>query len=268
VTLQIGAAAATASVLAGVFVMWQTAAPTSFVAVNLAALLVALALAASSPLWRRVPVPTALLVACAVGAIALPLVAGPSVEGVRRWLALGGLLVQPAAVLVPALALWLAGQRTWWATAAVIATAAALAAQPDRALAATLATALLPAAVMRRGWTTALRLAVALCAFAATLLRPDPLPPVPHVEGVVRDAFAASPALGTVALLGQAALLAPALDRSLPPLARATWVATWSTLVLAALVGDYPTPLTGYGASAILGYGLALCVLARMRRQE
>lgn len=267
-TLRIGAAAATASVTAGVFIMGQTAAPTSFGAVNLAALLVALALAAATSLWSRAPVPTALLVACAAGAVALPLVAGPSVEGVRRWLALGGLLVQPAVVLVPALALCVAGRRTWWATSAVIATSAALTMQPDRALAATLAAALLPAAVMRRTPTSALRLIVALGAVAVTLIRPDPLTPVPHVEDVVRDALAASPLLGMVALIGQLVLLAPALDRRLPPLARATWAATWTTLVIAALVGDYPTPLTGYGASAILGFGLALGVLARMRRQE
>ncbi len=37
--------------------------------------------------------------------------------------------------------------------------------------------------------------------------------------------------------------------------------AAWSLVVLAALMGNYPTPLVGYGGSAIVGYLLSLAVL-------
>jgi hypothetical protein len=36
---------------------------------------------------------------------------------------------------------------------------------------------------------------------------------------------------------------------------------TWVTVIAFAIFGDYPTPLVGYGSSAILGYCLSAAVL-------
>jgi hypothetical protein len=38
--------------------------------------------------------------------------------------------------------------------------------------------------------------------------------------------------------------------------------ATWAAVIAFAIVGNYPTPLVGYGSSAILGYCLSATVLA------
>ena len=40
------------------------------------------------------------------------------------------------------------------------------------------------------------------------------------------------------------------------------FVALWATAIAAAAIGNYPTPLVGYGASAIIGYLLGLAPLA------
>ena len=59
-------------------------------------------------------------------------------------------------------------------------------------------------------------------------------------------------------------LLAVSLVTSLALILRAPTPARWplagalSGFVLAALLGDYPTPLIGYGAASIIGLGLAL----------
>jgi len=39
--------------------------------------------------------------------------------------------------------------------------------------------------------------------------------------------------------------------------------ATWAAVVAAAALGNFPTPLVGYGGSAIIGYLISLAVLPR-----
>ncbi len=42
----------------------------------------------------------------------------------------------------------------------------------------------------------------------------------------------------------------------------AVFGATWLAVIAFAIVGNYPTPLVGYGSSAIVGYCLSAAVLA------
>ena len=41
------------------------------------------------------------------------------------------------------------------------------------------------------------------------------------------------------------------------------FAATWTGTIAAAVLGDYPTPVVGYGGSAILGYALSLSAFRR-----
>ena len=41
----------------------------------------------------------------------------------------------------------------------------------------------------------------------------------------------------------------------------------WSGVVVAAALGNYPTPLVGYGGSAVLGYLLSVALLSNVVRE-
>jgi len=44
----------------------------------------------------------------------------------------------------------------------------------------------------------------------------------------------------------------------------AVFGAVWLAAILAAALGNYPTPFVGYGASAIIGYALSLLALPKL----
>lgn len=96
---------------------------------------------------------------------------------------------------------------------------------------------------------------------AACLLRPDPLEPVPHVEGIVGMAMARGPMLAVAALVSLAVLpFAQALLLERPVgLVLATYTAG---LLMAAWLGHHPVPVLGYGVSPILGYYGAVTLAA------
>ena len=98
----------------------------------------------------------------------------------------------------------------------------------------------------------------ALLALFAVEFWPN-LPPQPFVERVFFDAFSKSVVTG--AMLALSLIAGLTLILRAPGAERATRYALAGTLlgfILASLVGDYPTPLIGYGAAAIVGIGLAL----------
>ncbi|MFV4677353.1 hypothetical protein ACNJU9_21265, partial [Mycobacterium tuberculosis] len=109
----------------------------------------------------------------------------------------------------------------------------------------------------------------ALAALVSTLavvvaeLRPDPLAPVPEVEGIVRLAAAVAPIL---AVLGVAAIagavltpLALARPRNAPVRDEALVLTTYFVVTaLAPAFGAFPVPLMGMGISPILGAWLGL----------
>jgi peptidoglycan/LPS O-acetylase OafA/YrhL len=140
----------------------------------------------------------------------------------------------------------------------MIIAALALALQPDRAMAGTLLAGLLVVAMRQRGVGVVTALAAAMIGFVVTLLRPDDLPATPFVERVVADAFTRSAVAGGALVAGVALLLLPACNRGEP--AR-VFAAVWLAIFLAAMVGNYPTPLLGYGGSGIIGYLISLAAL-------
>ncbi|HEX8674221.1 MAG TPA: hypothetical protein VF710_20150, partial [Longimicrobium sp.] len=101
--------------------------------------------------------------------------------------------------------------------------------------------------------------------FVVTLVRPDTLPAVPYVDRILFTSFGVHPLAG-LAVVGGALLLAvPALaGRKLDARgadACAVFAVAWLGMVLAAALGNYPTPLVGYGGSSVLGYVLSLAFL-------
>ena len=187
------------------------------------------------------------------------LVAGVSMEGVRRWVALGPIQLHAASLLVP-LAAWLAAQRLETATAIPLAaTLLVLAAQPDAAAVLALTLALGAVALIdksKRKIAGSLVAVGAACA-AWALSRPDPLPAVDHVELVVRRAFETSPTLGPLAAVALIAVpLAMLWSRRTP--AALALAAAWAGFVLANLLANYPAPVIGAGAAPVLGWLLSV----------
>lgn len=197
------------------------------------------------------------------------LVTGVSIEGVRRWIALGPIQLHAASLLVP-LAVWTAAQRLDAIAALLLAaTLAVLAAQPDAA--AVLALTLGIGAVglidkTKSRWALAVVAVGAVCAGWA-LSRPDPLPAVGHVELVVRRSLEASPTLGALALVALIAVPTAMLWPRRTPASLAL-AAAWAGFVLANLIANYPAPVIGAGASPVLGWLLSISLASARARAK
>jgi hypothetical protein len=245
-----------AATLAGLVYLATTGAPATMLAANAGALLLGLLVVA---IGRSFVAPASLVVV-AGGAMFATALLGVAPEGAARWVRIAGLSLQPSLILLPAAIVLHLLRRDAATSAGIVAIAAGLALQPDRAMAAVLLAALL-AGGRRSG---AVPTVAAALAFAVTLLRPDTLPAVPWVDGVLASAVAAGFVPGTAAILGTLVLLLPALAglRDGRPAPRA-FGACWIAIVAAAALGNYPMPLVGFGGSAILGYLLAAGTLPR-----
>ena len=256
------------AVLSGLAYLWLADAPSHNLAINGAALLIGFVLMAildrlSSAYsgWRS----AAIVGSAAV--ILLTALLGQPVEGAARWARVGALFIQPSLILLPILVLAFAGAKGWLSTLGVLVAALALALQPDRAMAGALAASLIAIAMLRPDRMTITAATGASGCFAATLFRPDALPAVPHVDQILYTAFDVHVVAGMTVLMGTVLLVVPALvGFARDPQARALYAThgiVWSAIILAAAVGNYPTPIVGYGGSAILGYFLALAALPK-----
>lgn len=262
----IGALCATGAVGLGLLYLTLAGAPSRALLVNLAALL--LGLGAWGALGRaRSTGPWASGVAVALLAAALLATAlfGMSVEGASRWVNVAGLSVQVSLVTVPVLVTLFARRANAIGAAGVVAAAFALAAQPDRAMAGVLAGCMATLALAQPRRLLVAPILASMAAFVWTMLRPDDLPAVPYVDGVLYSAFSAHALAGGAVVAGSALLLVPALSGAARLSAERHVVlvfgAAWAGIILAAALGNYPTPLVGYGGSAILGYLLSAGLL-------
>ena len=199
---------------------------------------------------------------------------GPETNGMRRWIPVGPILIQPALIVVPAMLVTFTRKPSSWATCGVIVAAIALALQPDRAVSGALLVGLGTITAITRDKHVFAATLVAAIAWIIAMLRPDSLPAVAFVEGVYLQSFQMNAAMGILICLGALAMLAPIFvgwrkyrqsAKALPYLAALT---CWLGLMIAALLGNYPTPLVGYGASAILGYFLSLIFLEDLSSSE
>ncbi|MFN2475331.1 MAG: hypothetical protein ABR526_03200 [Chthoniobacterales bacterium] len=207
-------------------------------------------------------------------AIALVAVAGsflaPAQQGVHRWIDLGPLHINVAALLLPAAVVALAFCGIWSRTgvAFVAAAAALLVLQPD----ASQTTSFLVAVIILLSGSIAPRarrlagIAMALVVVAIAWIRPDPLQPVAEVEGIFPLAFTVSPLLAAAAALASvAASLAPlAIGNAAPAtrrLAAQALTGYFISVAACAAFGAFPVPLVGLGMSFPVGYWIGLALL-------
>lgn len=261
-----GAICAIAAVALGLAYLAMAGAPPRYLLVNSAALAIGfLLLGLAAPLARAGHRARALVTLTLAVMLLLATLFGRSVEGATRWLQLGGLTVQPSLILLPLLAVNFARARNAWSTAGVGIAALTLAIQPDRAMAAALAAAMLALVIPRQDRHGLVALAAALAAFAVTMARPDTQGAMPFVDQIFYTAFLVGPLAGLAVVIGAMLLPLPGLfgTRGQETSAGAVFAAMWLAIVAAALIGNYPTPLVGYGGSAIIGYVLSLAAFPR-----
>lgn len=239
------------SCLLGLVYLVVAGAPVTMLAANAGALVLGLAAFAAA---RALPAATVAFVLASAAALLATAVAGLSVDGAARWVRVAGLSVQPSLILMPAALLLHLLRRSRATDISMALIALAMALQPDRGMAGVILAALI-AGGRRSG---ALPIGAAAVAFSVTLVRADDLPAVAFVDGVLFSAPRAGWMQGTAVLGGTLVALLPLLVamRDATPATRAFGVC-WLGIVAAAALGNYPTPMVGYGGSAILGYLLA-----------
>lgn len=195
--------------------------------------------------------------------IVLASLIGPGQSGVHRWIALGPFRWNAAFLCLPAATVAIAamarsGSRLAWLSAAAL--QLALCFQPDASQATAFAAAMIVTVVTTKA-AMATRLTASL-AFAVGAIvactRPDPLQPVPEVEGIIALAYAHSPVTAVISVAALAAVIA-----SPPSLALAVY---FLICAIAPLFGAFPVPLVGMGMSPILGFWLGYGVLTAAPR--
>lgn len=258
-----------AAVAVGAFVSASSGVPAAIWARNLAAWAIGgVAGTAIAATFRPAFLPVALW-AAPVGLAASLLSRG--LQGVHRWIDIGPVHCNTAMLLLPGAVValgMLAGERAW-AWAAAVASLGLLAAQPDASQATTLAlvAVLIVVATVRRPILRGALIAAAAFAAAFAWLRPDPLQPVPEVEGIIGLAWRLSPAVAGLAclLLGALAAVASVGLRSSPPALRLSGLALSLYFLLWAMapaLGAFPVPFVGMGLGPILGAWLGVGLLA------
>ena len=205
-------------------------------------------------------------VPAALAAVALTFL-GPEQEGVHRWLDLGPVQLNGAALVLPLAIVTFERAHAVVAAISFLLIAALLAWQPDISQLAGFAIAAAVLSLVRFGWPgLGISVAIAATAIAVCLSRPDPLEPVVHVEGIFALAWSQSPAIAvTMAVSLAGAVLTPLIVWSAHPLGVVTPVALFAYLTattLAPLFGAYPVPLAGYGLSFVVGWWLGIASMA------
>jgi hypothetical protein len=262
------------AVAMGLAYMLAAGAPSRLVLVNLGALVLgAAAWLGLGRAARSQPGAVGPLILAMAVALLLTAWFGAASDGASRWVTIGPLALQTSLILLPAMIILYSRRPDAIGTAGMTIAALALALQPDRGMAGALAAGLGAFALARPDRLAIIAAAAAIASFCGTLLMPDRLPAMPYVDSVLYTAFDLHPLAGSAVLFGTAALLVPALlcgwrGADERPILLA-FGACWAGIVLAAALGHYPTPLVGYGGSAVLGYLLSVALLpseARLAR--
>lgn len=190
--------------------------------------------------------------------------AGPGQIGVHRWLAIGPLLFNVAALVLPAVIVALArlGRGNRAAQAIALGIAVILALQPDASQAWGFALACLALLLPDRAPSAVVQAIVVIALAALATIRPDPLEPVAEVEQIVSLALSIHPALAALEVTALAVLpigiwaLTPA-DRAARALALYC-----AAISIAPVFGWFPVPLVGAGMSFPIGLWLGIAMLA------
>lgn len=263
----LAASALVAAVASGLLAFRIGDAPAIYLSINAVSLVLALiamfAVPAGRPGGRGATRGATWVVALCLTGMAATLVSDFDLDGVRRWLSVGPVRLHAALLLLPAMLAALPRLPDGWKLASVTAAAAVVLLQPDFASALALGAGFI--ASHWRRWREPLIAAgygvVVLCAIVGAF-RNDPLAPVRFVENMVADSWMLHPGLGMLILAALLfAVAAPVWAKAYHKNSALGVSGAWAGFTAASLIGAYPTPLVGYGAAAILGYGLAIAAL-------
>ena len=235
-------------------------APLRLIALNAGALIVGLAVL----LWGRLPrKPEARLTfaAIATGLLFLPLVTGPDLNGVSRWLPAGPITLQSAPLLLPLIVVLSAQQKGKRGLIVLGCALIALALQPDAAGLAGLGMAGGALAWRHRSLASGLLAAIAIVLAGATI-GAGALEPQLYTENVLAHIWHSAPlataALGAL-LFGAAVWLPQRLAQIRRTEALALSAVMAGQAVIACLA-PFPFPMIGYGTAPIIGFALGLLV--------
>jgi hypothetical protein len=247
----------------GLVYMNVAGAPAAYLAMNVSALVIGFLLVGIAALCAR----SARLSA---GAISLILAAfllltslfGTTAGGATRWIALGGLSVQPSLLILPVMAICFARSHDMLSTVGIAIASLALAMQPDRGMSGALMAGMLVLAFLRPERNAMVAAGTAISGFVASMLQADIQPAMPYVDQILYSSFDVHPLAGMAVLAGAALMIMPSIIGGLYDINRletyAVFGFVWLTVIVAAALGNYPTPLVGYGGSAIIGYVVSL----------
>jgi hypothetical protein len=191
----------------------------------------------------------------------------PGQAGIHRWIDAGPLHVNIAAMLLPLAIVALGETAVPVFLVGTGAIAALLVAQPDASQATGFALAAALLCLGRRDLSPATTFGGLLGLAALTILawlRPDPLQPVPEVEGVFALLASTSLPLAAAAAVSLAATALLPLRRKSPGRrmpSGAPLAAYFTAVSIMPLAGAYPVPLVGVGMSFPIGYLLGMALL-------
>lgn len=247
-------------VTAGLAYLFAFGAPQKYLAVNAGALAlgaawIAFAPRVTSPFMRR-----AVIGACLV-LLFLPLLTGPAISGVARWLPLGPVTLHAGMLVLPMLVV-LAGEEPDYAPGILSLALLAALLQPDMATGAALTVVGFGLYDATKDWRWGVFVAVAFTASLVAAIHGE-LPAQPFADRVTFILAQTHPlaALGlALALLAGFLLIAGAFPGREP--SRKALAGALFGFSFAGHVSNYPSALIGYGAAPILGFGLALGFMA------
>jgi cell division protein FtsW (lipid II flippase) len=257
------------ALIIGILAMRRLGVSASAWSINLAAAVLGLliwSVVRRLPPLKR-PAAAMLLGAASIATILLPF-ASDGMLGVHRWISMGGIRLHASAIVAPLIiSCVVAAASQWTGSALAIAATGAtiMALQPDAGQTTSLAASCAVAFVCFRGTQPRQALAcvgLLIAISAASFVRRDPLPPVPHVEGIFNVVASGGPGSAAMATLALFLLTVPFFaawlrHRRIITLALGVYVAM---TLLAPAWGTFPVPIMGYGASPILGYFFALAL--------
>jgi cell division protein FtsW (lipid II flippase) len=264
-----GVLCAIGAALLGLAYMAIAGAPMRYLGINIGALAIGLTmlgmLGHAATADRRLADAAIVTIA---GALLVTALLGSEVDGAARWVNLAGLAIQPSLILLPVMLVAFARTRSATATTGIVIAAVAMALQPDRAMAGMLALCVTVLAVIRSDRHTVIAVAAGVASFATTLMRADTLPAAPYVDQILYSSFDVHPGAALAVWGGAALMLVPGIvGFSRDPDNRTVYAAfgaAWFAAIVAAALGNYPTPVVGYGGSAIIGYMVSLFALPKL----
>ncbi|UAB77450.1 hypothetical protein INR77_11655 [Erythrobacter sp. SCSIO 43205] len=238
-----------------VFLAWFEA-PHSYFIVNGAALATGLAAIAFFSMPDAL-YPRRALVCAGLALLAAPMVLGPEINGVQRWISLGGISLHTGSLTIP-LIVCLAARDRPLAAPILLAAVFLCLLQPDAACAFAL---MLASVGLYFAWLDWRLGVTAMAGFAAALLASvrGNLAPQAFVEGIFGDLIFVAPWFALwlgLSLVIAFFLILKALPR--PAAERFALAGALAGFSLTALMASYPLVLIGYGAAPILGFALAL----------